>query len=524
MKRCLFFLGFLALTGTGFSQENLFNHVYWHAHGTHQNQLFGMSGLDTLGAVSPDAQHALSIGSDGGSSYILNRFPLDTARQYKFPGEKVIRANFNRDSFPDYLVWSSGSHRITVLYGTPVYNVFDTAFVIQGDRNRGEFSACSIVVDDFDSSGYDGIVVAEPSYEDSSHNSVGRLLYYKGGKDLRPSPTGIVVGTTEATRVASLLAVGHVHDTSHQYLISFRITNIFGTADTIGLSLYPFSPSFTLVPSESLICGTQAGNGPSGGVLIADADGDGIDDILLGAARVLVYRGGSAISSQPTYFFTRPSTLPSSGAFSQILVNLGNISGHGYPSLLVCDPEANAGYGGAVFVYNMGKALKDSCVAVAETPPWSGTWFGTTATGIGDINGDGVNDFAVGADDNDFDAPAHSGQVYVFLGSPLYGPTLDVRDNQLSPTDLHLAQSYPNPASGATSIAFFIGRSQYSGSIVTLSLVDIYGRQVAVFSQGAEEVGSHTVNFDASRLPCGSYLLRLTSTGQAVQRILTIVR
>src|SRR5579872_2547881 len=115
------------------AQEKLYNHVYWEAQGTHTNELLGLGGLDTIGKISDAVEHALAIGADGGSSYVRNQVPFDTLRQYKFPGQKVLRCSLNGDSYPDFVCWDANLRKITVLFGTAVFNQFNTALVLNGD-------------------------------------------------------------------------------------------------------------------------------------------------------------------------------------------------------------------------------------------------------------------------------------------------------------------------------------------------------------------------------------------------------
>ena len=149
--------------------------------------------LDTIGFADSTAQHAVSIGENYDvlyqdvygyvlSSYVLNRTPKDslhpdTARVYEFP-EKIIRGDFNADGKSDFLCWNAAAKKITVLYGTDTINKFDTALVLQGDASLYEFGGCSFAVAKFNSTQYDGFVIAD-GYSDSLGQR-GRLLYYQG--------------------------------------------------------------------------------------------------------------------------------------------------------------------------------------------------------------------------------------------------------------------------------------------------------------------------------------------------------
>jgi hypothetical protein len=72
-----------------------------------------------------------------------------------------------------------------------------------------------------------------------------------------------------------------------------------------------------------------------------------------------------------------------------------------------------------------------------------------------------------------------------------------------------LSQNYPNPFNAITNITFDIAQSGYA----TLAIYDLMGKQVATLVHGQVERGSHSVQFDASTLPSGVYIYRLTANG-----------
>jgi hypothetical protein len=75
-----------------------------------------------------------------------------------------------------------------------------------------------------------------------------------------------------------------------------------------------------------------------------------------------------------------------------------------------------------------------------------------------------------------------------------------------------LEQNYPNPFNPSTTIKFQIP----SKGFVTLKIYDIIGREVTTLVNGFQEAGLHNVKFDASKLPSGVYLYRIT-TGTYVE-------
>ena len=83
---------------------------------------------------------------------------------------------------------------------------------------------------------------------------------------------------------------------------------------------------------------------------------------------------------------------------------------------------------------------------------------------------------------------------------------------------LVLDAAIPNPVRSTARIAFSLARP----APVTLEVVDVLGRTVAVLAEGPHAAGVHGVTFDASGLTSGVYVCRLRTPDGAVSR--TLVR
>jgi photosystem II stability/assembly factor-like uncharacterized protein len=90
----------------------------------------------------------------------------------------------------------------------------------------------------------------------------------------------------------------------------------------------------------------------------------------------------------------------------------------------------------------------------------------------------------------------------------LYGDITEVPDAVDGvPAEFALEQNYPNPFNPATTVKFQIPNSE----MVNISIYDISGRKVAEVMNTQLEAGYYSVNFNASVLPSGVYLYRITA-------------
>ena len=88
------------------------------------------------------------------------------------------------------------------------------------------------------------------------------------------------------------------------------------------------------------------------------------------------------------------------------------------------------------------------------------------------------------------------------------------------PAAVTLAQNYPNPFNPSTAIRYEIADIQH----VRLEAFNTLGQSVGVLVDGVRPPGSHTVRFDASGLPSGLYVYRLSVGSQTLTRTMLLSR
>jgi hypothetical protein len=528
MKRIILLVA-LVLPLVARAQLDMSAHMYWMGYGNRETQFYGAGGVHYLGKINDTIPHALAIserfdygnggqGSPGErSAYILNQHPGDTARIYEFPGHRVFPAKFNDDKYVDFLCWSTDRRTITILLGTPKIDSFDTVVAM---RNlKFENLENEIIVADLDSNGYDDALIL--AREDS------KAYLFKGGAFFDSTPAI----TPHAVAASQFLSVGKVRNRSQVYLCESR-----EHLDTVWVNLYPCGPAFSFDHwSDSVLCtiDTSRYSNLSNGFSTIDADGDGVDDIFLSGydndykpsfkinTTIFVYKGGANIDKLPTYYFHRPFQTNSS-TFGTQMIDVGDVTGNKYHSLLVNDPDAYMG-GGAIFLYNLGKGLADACTGYAEGPYSDNDCFGCCLTALPDLDSDGRAEFATGyAGRNSDRIPIGAGGVFILKGDAAYGPKVGVDEQFNVPNRMGLIQNYPNPFSRLTTI--YISLDATSGKEARLSVIDALGREVAVLLTGPAGRMTHSVVFDGSKLPGGMYVCRFTLGEERVSTPMIIMR
>ncbi len=89
-----------------------------------------------------------------------------------------------------------------------------------------------------------------------------------------------------------------------------------------------------------------------------------------------------------------------------------------------------------------------------------------------------------------------------------------------SPTEVALLPNYPNPFNPGTTIRFTNTRF----STVKVDVFDMLGRHVTELANRTFGAGEHRIEFDASGLATGAYVVRLTTDDVVVTRIITLLK
>ncbi len=127
---------------------------------------------------------------------------------------------------------------------------------------------------------------------------------------------------------------------------------------------------------------------------VGDINSDGYDDVLIGEDERVLLFAGSASGPSLSQILTEPTGAGATD-FGGTVASAGDVNNDGHNDVLVGAPASSAG-AGTVWLY-LGTPTGLDTTPAARIDGATGGRMGTAAAGIGDVNGDGYDDIAVGA-------------------------------------------------------------------------------------------------------------------------------
>jgi hypothetical protein len=292
---------------------------------------------------------------------------------------------------------------------------------------------------DLNGDGYEDVVVAAPD-SSAGAQQAGQVAVYLGGPEVSAVPALVMTHDRAFEEFGTSVAmVGDVNgDGFGDFLVrSEGDESTPGVAPMAHAYIYFGGPTLHAKPDVVLDCGSvDDENGAAAG--IGDVNGDGYDDVAIGGvtvdadhhalppARVDVHFGGPAMSNRPDVTLLGDPSQALGDFFGSALAGIGDFNDDGYPDFVVGSHQLTTGvriyFGGATIHATPGVTLRSPLGSDA------GDLFGFSVAGVGDVNGDGVSDLAIGAPSTTASA-APVGAAYVYFGgaTPSVKPGLTFR-------------------------------------------------------------------------------------------------
>jgi len=371
-------------------------------------------------------------GSNAGNN-LLNGASLVSSRQ----GESVGWADVDGDGVNDKIVGAP--------YASSPSNT-GTALVFKGDMQGGFASSPHLLLAGDDNYGYSFVNLGDVDGDGCEDFAVGAIngdganvslggsvTVYRGGRNWNFNEgLGKIVaklsGEGPMDKFGLFVAAADVNGDGKKDLIVGAPYNTSDPALYQGGAAYVyFAPDFTVkVALHASALATGLGWSAAAG----DINGDGVQDLCISASgRALCYYGGTGF--HPSIDAPDMVIRSAAAGFAKALAVVGDLDGDGLGDIVIGAPNATVGGNrdtGSIFVVrggtgkrtvNADTASSDRIVRIDGANLFDR--FGASIAAVGDIDGDGMPDFAVGAPLAGTDAFRLTGKVYFFKGMNISG-------------------------------------------------------------------------------------------------------
>ena len=403
----------------------------WTATGENANDNFGIS-VSTTGDVNGDGYGDVIIGASGYSGnrgkvyeYHGGMSGLSSTPNWTAAGENAndyfgcsvsSAGDVNGDGYSDVIIgaygFTSNTGKVYVYRGSASGLPVLPNWIAMGEYTNDKFGFSVSTAGDVNGDGYSDVIIG--AYLGAS---CGKVYVYNGSSSgLSSTANWTAVGQLAADYFGSSVSTaGDVNGEGYSDVIVGAIIqgNFNGKVyayygSASGLSLTANWTATGENANDQLGCSVSSAG---------DINGDGYSDVIVGAnkysgnkGKVYVYYGSfTGLPSTPNWTTLGENT---NDEFGWAVSTAGDINGDGICDFII-GARGYSGFKGKVYIYS------GNLTGISSIPVWTATGenandrYGSSLFTAGDVNGDGISDVIIGAYANN-----GKGKVYVYHGSP----------------------------------------------------------------------------------------------------------
>jgi UDP-3-O-[3-hydroxymyristoyl] glucosamine N-acyltransferase len=298
------------------------------------------------------------------------------------------------------------------------------AWTAEGNQANAHFGISAVGVGDVNQDGYDDVVVGAYLFDNGETDEGKAFLYLGGASGLSTTSSWSFEPNVASTEFGRAVApAGDVNGDGYlDVIIGAPIEAGSGrarvfTGGPAGLSA---SPVWTVL-------GDQASSRYGHSVSTAgDVNNDGYADIVVGAqrydagqtdeGRAYVYHGSASGPATSASWTAEANS--ATGWFGTSVAAAGDPNGDGFGDVIIGGSAYSNGQAseGAAWLYHGSNAGLEASAAWFKESNESGTSFGASVAGVGDVNADGYGDVVIGAPLRD-QVFGDNGDIFLYLGS-----------------------------------------------------------------------------------------------------------